>query len=217
MMSDKTESRKDNSAIENKKSKLREYIEAFVFAVLMALFITTFIVKPYKIPSGSMKPTLLDGDQIMVNRFIYGIKVPFFRKTIIPVSEPKRGDIVVFICPIDRSKDYIKRVVGLGGETIEIKNKKVFINGKDYKEDKSIHVDSAIIPADVNPRDNFGPVTVPVGSIFVMGDNRDESLDSRFWGFVDLRDIEGQAFMIHWSWNSEDATLRWQRIGQMLR
>lgn len=217
MKADKAESKNGDSKIEKKKTKLREYIEAFVLAVLIALFVTTFIVKTYKIPSGSMKPTLLVGDQIMVNRFIYGIKIPYFRKTIIPVGEPKRGDIVVFICPVDRSKDFIKRVIGLGGETIEIKNKKVFINGAEYEDGKSIRIDSSIIPAEVNPRDNFGPVTVPAGSIFVIGDNRDESLDSRFWGFVDLKDVEGQAFMVYWSWNSEDTTLRWQRIGHVLR
>jgi signal peptidase I len=202
---------------EKKKSKIREYIEAIIFAILIALFITTFIVKTYKIPSGSMKPTLLVGDQIMVNKFIYGVKIPFIRKTLIPLTDPARGDIVVFIYPADRSKDFIKRVVALSGETIEIKDKKIFINGREYSDSFGVYIDPLIIPASANSRDNFGPVTVPQGSIFVMGDNRDESLDSRFWGFVDLQDVEGKAFIIYWSWDKENKNLRWQRLGSLLR
>jgi signal peptidase I len=208
--------KESNKQPEKKKSKIREYIESVICAILIALFITTFIVKTYKIPSGSMKPTLLIGDQIMVNKFIYGVKIPFIRKTLVELTDPKRGDIVVFIYPVDRSKDFIKRVVGLSGETIEIKNKKIFINGKEYRDSFGVYVDNQIYQTSVNPRDNFGPVTVPKNSIFVMGDNRDESLDSRFWGFVDLNDVEGKAFIIYWSWNTEEASLRWQRIGNLL-
>jgi signal peptidase I len=206
----------NKAASEKKKSKIREYIEAIIVAILIASVITTFVVKTYKIPSGSMKPTLLVGDQIMVNKFIYGIKVPYFRKTVIPISDPERGDIVVFIFPVDRSKDFIKRVIGLSGDTIEIRNKKIFINSKEYTDSVGVHSDDIIYPVSVNPRDNFGPVTVPAGSIFVMGDNRDESLDSRFWGFVDLKDVEGKAFIIYWSWNNEDYSIRWQRLGKLL-
>jgi signal peptidase I len=206
----------NKAASEKKKSKIREYIEAIIVAILIASVITTFVVKTYKIPSGSMKPTLLVGDQIMVNKFIYGIKIPYFRKTIIPISDPQRGDIVVFIFPVDRSKDFIKRVIGLSGDTIEIRNKKIFINSKEYTDSVGVHSDDIIYPVSVNPRDNFGPVTVPAGSIFVMGDNRDESLDSRFWGFVDLKDVEGKAFIIYWSWNNEDYSIRWQRLGKLL-
>jgi signal peptidase I len=216
MNEDKDRVKASKKLPEKKKSKLREYIEAIIFAILIALVITTFIVKTYKIPSGSMKPTLLVGDQIMVNKFIYGVKIPYFRKTIIPISDPQRGDIVVFIFPVDRSKDFIKRVIGLGGDTIEIKNKKIFINGKEYTDSFGVYTEEFIYPASVNPRDNFGPVTVPRGSIFVMGDNRDESLDSRFWGFVDLKDVEGKAFIIYWSWNKEDYSIRWQRLGKLL-
>ena len=217
MKTDKNKTKEVQEPQGKKKSKIREYIEAIVFAVLIALFVTTFIVKTYKIPSGSMKPTLLIGDQIMVNKFIYGVKIPFFRKTLIPLGEPQRGDIVVFIFPVDRSKDFIKRVIAVSGETIEIKNKKIFLNGREYPDTAGVYVDDQVIPAEVNPRDNFGPAVVPPNSIFVMGDNRDESLDSRFWGFVDLKDVEGKAFIIYWSWDKENTALRWKRIGSLLQ
>jgi signal peptidase I len=201
---------------EKKKSKVQEYIEAIIIAILIAVFIRTFIIQAYKIPSRSMVPTLLVGDHLLVNKFIYGIKIPYFRKTIIPLSNPQRGDIVVFIYPNDRSKDFIKRVIGISGDTIEIKNKKIFLNGREYTDSFGIYADTVIYPATIQPRDNFGPVTVPPESLFVMGDNRDESMDSRYWGFVDLKDVEGKAFIIYWSWDREDQNLRWKRIGSLL-
>jgi signal peptidase I len=192
------------------KSKIRDFIEGIIAAVLIALLITTFVVKMYKIPSRSMVPTLLVGDQLVVNKFIYGIKIPFFRNTIIPITDPQRGDIIVFIYPKDRSLDYIKRVIGIGGDTIEIKDKIIFINGKLLDDENGIYSDT------VEQRHNFGPVTVPAGSLFVMGDNRDHSMDSRFWGFVDLKDVQGKAFIIYWSWNPEEREIRWQRLGNLL-
>ena len=198
------------------KSKMQEYIEAIIIAILIAVFIKTFVIAAYKIPSRSMVPTLLIGDHLLVNKFIYGVKIPYFRKTLIPVTDPQRGDIVVFIYPNDRSKDFIKRVIGTSGDKIEIKNKKIFLNGKEYSDAHGIYSDSVIYPGAMQPRDNFGPVTVPPESLFVMGDNRDESADSRYWGFVDLKDVEGKAFIIYWSWNSEDHNLRWKRIGNLL-
>lgn len=208
---------KDNSKRKRKeKSKLQEYIEAIIIAVLIAVFIRTFIIQAYKIPSRSMVPTLVVGDHLLVNKFIYGVKIPFFRKTIIPVTDPQRGDIIVFIYPNDRSKDFIKRVIGVSGDTIEIRNKKIFINGKQYSDNYGVYSDNIIYPAAIQPRDNFGPVTVPPESLFVMGDNRDESADSRYWGFVNLKDVEGKAFIIYWSWNREDQNLRWKRIGSLL-
>lgn len=208
---------KDNSRTKGKtKSKMQEYIEAIIIAILIAVFIRTFVIQAYKIPSRSMVPTLLVGDHLLVNKFIYGVKIPYFRKTIIPITDPQRGDIVVFIYPNDRSKDFIKRVIGVAGDTIEIKNKKIFINGKEYTDTYGIYSDSVIYPGSMQPRDNFGPVTVPPKSLFVMGDNRDESADSRYWGFVELNDVEGKAFIIYWSWNSEDQNLRWKRIGNLL-
>jgi signal peptidase I len=198
------------------KSKIREFIEGIIAAVLIALLITTFIVKMYKIPSRSMVPTLLVGDQLVVNKFIYGIKIPYFRNTILSITDPQRGDIVVFIYPQDRSLDFIKRVIGTGGDKIEIKDKNIFINGKLFTDNIGIYSDKMIYPASLQPRDNFGPVTVPRGSLFVMGDNRDESMDSRFWGFVDLKDVQGKAFIIYWSWNPDEQKIRWQRLGKLL-
>jgi len=201
---------------EKKKSKAKEYIESIIIAILIALFIRTFIVCAYKIPSGSMKPTLQIGDHILVNKFVYGVKIPLLRRTVIPFRDPKRGEIVVFIFPEDRSKDFIKRVIGISGDKIEIRNKKIFVNDKEIEDTHGVFSDSLIIPKSMQPRDNFGPVIVPEKSIFVMGDNRDESLDSRFWGFVKLKDVEGKAFIIYWSWNREERNLRWERLGNLL-
>ena len=199
------------------KSKLREYIEAILLAIVIALFIRTFVIQAYKIPSGSMKPTLQIGDHILVSKFNYGVKLPFLRSTLIPIGAPKRGDIVVFIYPEDRSKDFIKRLIGLPGDTIEIREKKILLNGLPWSDTYGVHVDNLIIPGSVQPRDNFGPVKVPEGSIFVIGDNRDESYDSRFWGFVNMKDVLGKAQIIYWSWNSEDSWVRWGRIGTVLK
>ena len=201
----------------NTKSKLREYAEAIIIAILIALFIRTFIIQAFKIPSGSMKPTFEIGDHILVSKFIYGIKIPFFRNTLIPVGDPQRGDIVVFIYPEDRSKDFIKRVIGVSGDTIEIRNKKIYLNGLPMNDTHGIYSDDFIIPGSIQPRDNFGPVTVRPGSIFVMGDNRDQSYDSRFWGFVNLKDVMGKAFIIYWSWDNENHSVRWNRFGQIPR
>lgn len=207
---------KDNSKTRT-KSKIQEYVEAIIIAILIALFLRTFVIQAFKIPSRSMVPTLLVGDHLLVNKFIYGVKIPFLRKTLIPVTDPERGDIIVFIYPKDRSKDFIKRVIGVGGDTIEIKNKKIFLNGKEYIDSYGIYSDNVIYPGSIQPRDNFGPVTVPQGELFVMGDNRDESADSRYWGFVDLKDVEGKALIIYWSWNREETNVRWGRLFNLLR
>ncbi|MEN6507468.1 MAG: signal peptidase I [Smithella sp.] len=203
------------------KAKVQEFIEAIIIAILIAVVIRTLVIQAYKIPSRSMVPTLLIGDHLLVNKFIYGIKIPVIRTTLLPVSNPERGDIIVFIYPNDRSKDYIKRVIGVAGDKIEIKNKNIFINDKLYKDGFGIYSDSVVYPAMVQPRDNYGPVVVPGNSLFVMGDKRDESADSRFWGFVDLKDVEGKALLIYWSWNSEEGNLlkkvRWERIGNLLK
>jgi len=206
----------NKSKKEKIKSKVQEYIEAIIIAILIALVIRTFAIQAFKIPSRSMVPTLLVGDQILVNKFVYGVKIPYLRKMIIPVTNPEKGDIVVFIYPNDRSKDFIKRVIGIAGDKIEIKNKKIFINDKEYSDSYGVYSDNLIYPGVIQPRDNFGPVTVPQNSLFVMGDNRDESSDSRYWGFVDIKDVEGKAFIIYWSWNREDNNLRWRRLGSLL-
>jgi len=200
----------------NRKSVVREWSEAIIIAILIALFIRTFVVQAFKIPSGSMKPTLQIGDHLLVNKFIYGIKIPFVRKTLLPINNPRREDIVVFIYPMDRSKDFIKRVVGIAGDTIEIRNKKIYLNGSLYNDGHGVYTDRRFFPASIQPRDNFGPVTVPAEHIFVMGDNRDQSYDSRFWGFVDLKDVLGKAFIIYWSWNKTNNDVRWSRLGSIL-
>ena len=198
------------------KNIVKEYAETIIIAILIALFIRTFLVQAFKIPSGSMKETLLIGDHILVNKFLYGIKIPFLRKTIVPISDPEQGDIIVFIYPIDRSKDFIKRVIAVAGDTIEIKDKKIFINNSLYNDGHGVYTDNLIFPRAMQPRDNFGPVTVPKGSLFVMGDNRDQSLDSRFWGFVNLKDVLGKAFVIYWSWDGNDHSPRWNRLGHII-
>jgi len=200
-----------------KKGALRENIEAIVVAVILALFIRTFVVQAFKIPSGSMKETLLIGDHILVNKFIYGIKAPFIKKTLVSIGEPQRDDIIVFEFPEDPSKDFIKRVVGTPGDIIEIRNKKVFINGELKISDHSVFKDPKVYPARMQPRDNLGPIKVPPGKLFVMGDNRDHSYDSRFWKFVDLVAVKGKAFIIYWSWDKEEFGVRWGRLGHLLK
>ncbi|MGE5842766.1 MAG: signal peptidase I [Deltaproteobacteria bacterium] len=190
-----------------RKSTIREYAEAAAIAILLALFIRAFVVQAFKIPSGSMEPTLLVGDHILVNKFIYGIKTPYFQTTLIPISEPERGDIIVFIYPEDESKDYIKRVIGLPGDRIQIQGKQVFVNGVPF-DDKYGRYDERVGNSG-RPLD--GRWDVPKGHYFVMGDNRDHSADSRFWGFVPSSNIKGKAFIIYWSWPN------WNRFLHLVR
>lgn len=207
----------NDNILKKKKSGLRENIEAILVAIVLALFIRTFVIQAFKIPSGSMKETLLIGDHILVNKFIYGVKVPYLQTTIVPITNPKHGDIVVFKFPEDPTKDFIKRVIAVAGDVVEVRDKQVYVNRKLLNHDFGIHTDSYIFPSSVQPRDNFGPVVVPEKSIFVMGDNRDQSYDSRFWGFVDLKALKGKALMIYWSWDKENFGVRWNRIGHLLK
>ncbi|RUM40847.1 MAG: signal peptidase I [Desulfocapsa sp.] len=208
----------------SEKSVVREYVEAIVIAVLLALFIRSFVVQAFKIPSGSMLSTLQIGDHLLVNKFIYGVKLPVTGTVIIPIKKPARGDIVVFKYPKDRSTDYIKRVVGVAGDTIEIKNKQVYINGQAVENSHIQFTDKNIMKASAGPRDNMGPVKVPENSLFMMGDNRDNSYDSRFWGFVPLKDVLGKAFILYWSWDLQKpllsvdrfTSIRWSRIGDIV-
>lgn len=209
-----------------KKSAIRDSIEAVLVALFIALFVRTFVVQAFKIPSGSMIPTLDIGDHILVNKFSYGLNIfresyfgisfPFSDINIMSYREPERGDIVVFKFPQDDKRDFIKRVIGVEGDSVEIKNKKVYINGVSHIEQYAVHKDTEIQPREISLRDNFGPIKVPVGQIFVMGDNRDGSHDSRFWGFVDIKKVKGKAFIIYWSWNSDDNWVRWRRFGKMI-
>lgn len=164
-----------------------------------------------------MIPTLEIGDHILVNKFLFGTKIPLTEISFFPVREPRRNDIIVFKYPEDETKDFIKRVIGLPGDIVEIMDKRVFINGKALDEPFKIHQDSAINYSRAQRnRDNYGPVTVPEGSYFVMGDNRDKSLDSRFWGMVKGEKIKGRAFLIYLSWDKEENTIRWRRIGRTI-
>lgn len=234
-----------SASLPSRKSIVREYAEAIVVAMLLAFAIRIFVVQAFKIPSGSMIPTLLIGDHILVSKLTYGLQWPadcrfewtgplnlspsqwrlpfncYTSKTVIRFSDPQRGDVIVFRYPEDEEKDFIKRIVGLPGDVVEIKRKTVFINGTPL-DDKGYtqRVDPGVIDPHINPRDNFGPVTVPPQSYFVMGDNRDQSLDSRFWGFVSADKIKGKAFRIYWSWSGADSIprwVRWERIGQGIR
>ncbi|MEN6485564.1 MAG: signal peptidase I, partial [Syntrophobacteraceae bacterium] len=162
------------------KSTTRECIEAIIIAFLLAFFIRAFVVQAFKIPSGSMKPTLLVGDHILVSKFMYGIKIPFVEKDLVRFSDPGRQDIIVFRYPVDPSKDFIKRVIGLPGDKVRIEDKKVYVNDKLLNEPYAVHTDKRILPSNVSPRDNMATIIVPPNNLFVMGDNRDESYDSRF-------------------------------------
>ena len=200
-----------------KKSLVREYTEAIIIAIILALTIRTFIVQAFKIPSGSMIPTLEIGDHILVNKFLFGVKVPFTDHILFSFDEPERLDIIVFKYPEDEDKDFIKRIVGIPGDRISLRNKVLYVNDVPLVEPYIQHADSAILPARLHTRDSFAPITVPPNRYFVMGDNRDQSLDSRFWGFVNREKIKGKAFLIYWSWDRERTSVRWNRLGNIVR
>ena len=218
-----------------RKSLLREYAEAIILAMLLAFAIRVFVVQAFKIPSGSMIPTLLIGDHILVSKLSYGLQWPadcklriafppvtcYTSDTLVSFGAPQRGDIIVFRYPEDEDKDFIKRIVGTPGDQVQIKAKVVYINGQPLDDARyTQRVDPATIDGAMNPRDNFGPVTVPAHSYFVMGDNRDQSLDSRFWGFVKAEKIRGKAFRIYWSWSGHGEWkhwVRWERIGKAIQ
>lgn len=199
-----------------RKHIVREYAESIIIAVILALIIRTFVVQAFKIPSGSMEDTLAIGDHILVSKFIYGTKIPFTDGRLLKIRDPQRGDVIVFEYPEDPSKDFIKRVIGLPGDEIQVVMKTVYVNGKPFKIPQEVHKENEVIPAAQNPRDNFGPFKVPAGSYFVMGDNRDRSYDSRFWGVVRNERIKGLAFIKYWSWDREKFRVRWGSIGNII-
>lgn len=209
-----TESSSQQPAPVKKKGLIREYAESIAIAILLALVIRTYLVQAFKIPSGSMEDTLAIGDHLLVNKFMYGTKIPFTDKRVLTIRDPHRGDVIVFEYPEDPSKDFIKRVIGVPGDVIEGKEKKVYVNGTPYENPHEIHKEKDIIPKEMNPRDTFGPVTVPADSYFVMGDNRDRSYDSRFWKFVRRDQIKGLAFIKYWSWDREKFMPRFGNIGR---
>ena len=213
------------------KSVVREYGEAFGIAIVLALVIRTFFIQAYKIPSGSMEPTLLIGDHILVNKLIFGLRMPDSLFGARPLSgiipygqyafrlEPvHRGDVVVFVFPPDPTKDFIKRVIAVGGDTVEVRGKSVYLNGRKM-DDPFGHYEPSESGVSITPRDHYGPIVVPKGSVFVMGDNRDRSYDSRFWGFVNDNNVEGRAMIIYWSWDSDSSSyvpIRWNRFGRII-
>ncbi|MFH1784416.1 MAG: signal peptidase I [bacterium] len=194
-----------NQETKNKiKKETFEWIKTIVIALILALSIRTFVVQAFKIPSGSMMDTLFAGDYLFVNKFLYGTKIPFTDTKIIPIKSPQRGDIIVFKYPVDPKRNFIKRCIGLPGETLQIKNKQVYIDGKPIKEDYVVFKDKSLYPnvdylaEGYSKRDNFGPVVVSQGAYFMMGDNRDSSYDSRFWGFLPKKNIKGKALLVYW-------------------
>lgn len=192
-------------------------------ALLLAFFIAFFIIRPFivqafKIPSGSMIPSLLIGDHLLVNKFLLGtsVEIPFTNITLFHMPglrKPERGDIIVFKYPEDPNRDFIKRVIAVEGDLIEGHNKRISVNGVVLKESYIQHVDPKISS---DRRDTFGPEIVPKGKLFVMGDNRDASYDSRFWGYVDRKDLRGKAFIIYWSWNGDKESPRLNRLGKLI-
>jgi signal peptidase I len=233
--------RASSATAQRQKSVTREYGEAMFIALVLAVFIRTFFIQAYKIPSGSMEPTLLVGDHILVNKIIYGLRMPDsifgleipgppYGRYFFNLAPVHRGDVVVFVFPPDRTKDFIKRVIGVAGDTIQVKDGVVWLNGQKM-DDPHAHLEAATQDrSPVSPRDNFGPVAVPLGKLFMMGDNRDRSYDSRFWGFVDQNDVEGRATLIYLPWNEEKADgaswvsqlvlwfeyVRWNRVGMLV-
>jgi signal peptidase I len=194
---------------EFKKSILREYFESIVIAVILALFIRTFVVQAFKIPTGSMEENLLIGDHLLVNKFVLGPTETSVERTLLPIGTIKRGDVIVFKYPVEPDRDFIKRVIGLPGETVELKDKKVYINGKPLDEpyvhflqppsgQSAFHEETGY-----DVRERYGPVTVPQNQYFVMGDNRDNSQDSRYWGFLPRDYVKGKALLIYWSYEGD--------------
>lgn len=183
-----------------RKEKYKEFIfEVIIPALILALLIRTFVVQAFKIPSESMVPTLQIGDHLFVCKFSYGLKIPFIDKTILKWNSPKRGDVIVFRYPEDPKRDFIKRTIGLYGETFQVINKEIYINGTHLIEPYKIHNDFYPSATQFSPRDNWerSKIILP-NRVFVMGDNRDSSLDSRFWGQLDINMIKGKALFIYW-------------------
>ena len=200
-----------------RKSLIREYGEAIFIAVLLALVIRQFAVQAFTIPSGSMMDTLLIGDYILVNKFLFGAEIPFTDFHLPGLRTPARGDIIVFKYPQDESRDFIKRIIAVGGDTVQVRDNQVWLNGKlaveSYVRPGSFHAGSS---AHCGYLYGCDPLVVPASSYFVMGDNRDNSQDSRYWGFVKREKIRGKAFLIYWSWNGDTHWLRWRRLGHYL-
>jgi signal peptidase I len=216
------------SAATARKGKFREYVEAFGIALIIALIVRTLLLQAFKIPSSSMENTLLIGDHIFVNKFIYGYHVPYTKGRILQFTTPQHGDIVVFVFPEDPSKDFIKRVIGVPGDVVEMRHKTVYRNGLALVEPYARYADGRGPEGYVPSRDDMPAIRVPPHKYFMLGDNRDRSYDSRFWGFVDSEALIGKALFIYFSidWNHGGSWLevwrwperiRWDRIGHVLK
>jgi signal peptidase I len=205
-----------------KKSTLREYFESIVIAVILALFIRTFVVQAFKIPTGSMENNLLIGDHLLVNKMVFGPTASSLERTLTPIGTIKRGDVVVFKYPEEPDRDFIKRVIGLPGDSLEVREKRVYINGKALDEPyvhflapPQVSEYNEITSFDV--RERYGPVTVPVDQYFMMGDNRDNSQDSRYWGFLPRELVKGKALVIYWSYEAGREDYQENGTGAALR
>lgn len=203
------------------KSTLREYLEAIVLAVVLTIVIRGLVLQAFRIPTGSMEDTLLVGDFLFVNKMVYGSEIDigmggerFFYYRFPAIREPKPGEVIVFRYPEDPSRDFIKRCVAVAGQQLEIRDKVLYVDGKAREEPYVVHKDPRIIPREKQPRDNFGPYVVPQGHLFMLGDNRDNSQDSRFWGPLPRELVKGKAMFIYWSW---DPDRRLPRVDRLLR
>ena len=205
------------------KGVIREYFELIVETAVYVFFVMTFVVQAFQIPTGSMENTLLIGDFLLVNKFVYAPHVWSWEKAILPEKDIKRGDIVVFKYPRDLSKDFVKRVIALEGEKVEIKDKQVYVNGNPINEPYKVHFDDTIYSKkeynfyQAVLRDNYGPVTVPKGHLFVLGDNRDNSMDSRYWGFLPRTYVKGKPWIIYFSYQAEKGAYLKTGIGDRLK
>ena len=199
------------------RSILREYVEAALWALALTLFLRAFVIQAFRIPSESMRDTLLVGDFLFVNKFEYGPKIPFTNVRLPGLREPRSGDVIVFQFPQDPSKDFIKRAIATEGQTIEVENKQVKVDGKTLREPYAIHTDPSVRPGGYDYRDNYGPTTVGDDELFMMGDNRDNSNDSRYWGTLDMDLVKGRAMFLYWSWDGEKNWPRWNRIFQVIK
>ena len=192
-----------------KKSKLREYVEVVGTALALALVVRALIIQSYHVPSGSMMNTLLKGDFLFANKFLYGAKVPFVDVRLPKIRDPKPGDVVIFKYPVDRKTDYVKRCIAVEGQTVELKGTHLFIDGVEKPESYAKYEGGGVL--------DFGPSTVPKGHILCFGDNRDNSSDSRVWGPVDKKLLRGKALFLYFSLDYEKHWIRFSRIGDLIR
>jgi signal peptidase I len=206
-----------------RKSVVREYFESIVIAVILALFIRTFVVQAFKIPTGSMENNLLIGDHLLVNKFVFGPPLGSWERALLPERTIRRGDVIVFKYPGNRERDFIKRVIGLPGETLEMRNKKVYINGKPLDEPYVHFLEPPQSPSayaeitSFDKRESYGPIQIPAGKYFMMGDNRDNSEDSRYWGLLPEEDVKGKAVMIYWSYESTTEDYEQTGVGAVVK